>query len=313
MRCKAQSTAMPNGIASICNAAARPYRVDSADPISVIQWTRVGGMQLAQPGAIARPTVGELLRAWRAKRRLSQLEVGLTAGVSARHLSFIETGRARASAELLVALADVLDMPLRERNALLLAAGYAPRYSETQLDAPDMAAMQQAITRVLCAHDPYPGVALDRHWNIVVANKAAQRVLAIVAPELLAPPHNTFRLGLHPRGIAAHTSNFDEWGRHMLRELQRLADSAIDPEANALLEEVRGYPNVQALLATPPKTAPPYPLLVPCVLDIAGQRLSLFTTLATFGSPRDVTLAELTVELFYPADVATETALRAMA
>jgi transcriptional regulator with XRE-family HTH domain len=270
-------------------------------------------MQLAQPASPTTATVGELLRAWRAKRRLSQLEVGLTAGVSSRHLSFIETGRARASAELLVALADVLDMPLRERNALLLAAGFAPRYSETRLDAPDMAAARQAITRVLEAHHPYPGVALDRYWNIVVANAAAKRVLAIVSPELLATPHNTFRLGLHPCGIAAHTTNFDEWGRHMLRELQRLVDSAIDPAATALLDEVRAYPNVQALLAKPPKATPSNPLLVPCVLDIAGQRLSLFTTLATFGSPRDVTLAELTVELFYPADPATEAALRAMA
>jgi transcriptional regulator with XRE-family HTH domain len=257
-----------------------------------------------------RTSVGDLLRAWRAKRRLSQLEVGLTAGVSARHLSFIETGRARASAELLVALADVLDMPLRERNTLLLSAGFAPRYSETQLDAPDMAAMQQAITRVLDAHDPYPGVALDRHWNIVIANAAAQRLVAAVPPELLTPPHNIFRLGLHPRGLAACTANFDEWGRYMLRELQRLAESAIDPAASALLDEVRSYANVKALLGTPPKSAPSSPLLVPCVLDIGGQRLSLFTTLATFGSPRDVTLAELTVELFYPADAATQGALR---
>ncbi len=270
-------------------------------------------MHLDQPAASTRTTVGDLLRAWRTKRRLSQLEVGLTAGVSARHLSFIETGRARASAELLVALADVLDMPLRERNALLLAAGFAPRYSETQLDAPDMAAMQQAITRVLGAHDPYPGVALDRHWNIVIANAAAQRMVALVAPELRALPHNIFRLGLHPRGIAAHTTNFDEWGRYTLRELERLADGSVDRELAALQDEVRGYANVQALLATPPKAAPSNPMLVPCVLDIAGQRLSLFTTLATFGSPRDVTLAELTVELFYPADAATERVLRAMA
>lgn len=270
-------------------------------------------MQVDQPVAATRTTVGELLRAWRAKRRLSQLAVGLTAGVSARHLSFIETGRARASAELLVALADVLDLPLRERNALLLAAGFAPRYTETPLDAPDMAAMQQAIARVLDAHDPYPGVALDRHWNIVIANAAAQRMVSIVPPELRALPHNIFRLGLHPRGIAACTSNFDEWGRYMLRELQRLADAAIDPAVTALLDEVRSYPNVQALLKTPPLSAPTNPLLVPCVLDVAGQRLSLFTTLATFGSPRDVTLAELTVELFYPADAATEAALRASA
>ncbi len=270
-------------------------------------------MHLARSADVAPTTVGNLLRAWRAKRRLSQLEVGLTAGVSSRHLSFIETGRARASAEMLVALADVLDMPLRERNALLLAAGFAPRFSETQLDAPGMAAMHQAITRVLEAHDPYPGVALDRHWSIVIANAAAQRMVTVMPPDLLAPPLNIFRLGLHPRGMASRTANFDEWGRYMLRELQRLADAAIDPVATALLDEVRGYPNVQALLKTPPLSAPTNPLLVPCVLDIAGQRLSLFTTLATFGSPRDVTLAELTVELFYPADAATEQALRAMA
>jgi transcriptional regulator with XRE-family HTH domain len=262
---------------------------------------------------LARPGVGELLRAWRGKRRLSQLEVGLTAGVSARHLSFVETGRSKPSAELLVALADVLDMPLRERNALLLAAGFAPRYSETRLDAPDMAAVQQAITRVLDAHDPYPGVALDRTWNVVVANGAARRLLALLPPDLVAPtPHNLLRLSLHPRGMAAFTTNFDEWGRYLLRELQRLADGGLDEPAAALLAEVRRYPNVQALLSRAPSATPTNALLVPCVLDIGGRRLALFTTLATFGSPRDVTLAELTVELFYPADAETETALRSM-
>lgn len=269
-------------------------------------------MQLITPAIAARTSVGDLLRAWRAKRRLSQLEVGLTAGVSSRHLSFIETGRANASAELLVALADVLDMPLRERNALLLAAGFAPRYSATDLAAPSMAAMHQAITRVLDAHDPYPGVALDRHWNIVIANAAAQRLVGALAPELMAPAPNIFRAGLHPRGMAAFTSNFDEWGRSMLRELQRLAGDSLDSTAAALLDEVRAYPNVQALLQKP-APAPAHELLVPCVLEMHGQRLSLFTTLATFGSPRDVTLAELTVELFYPVDAATEAVLRAAA
>ena len=264
------------------------------------------------PVRAAAAPLGDLLRAWRAKRRLSQLELGLRAGVSPRHLSFIETGRSRASAELLVALADVLDLPLRERNALLLAGGHAPRWRETPLDAPDMAAMRQAITRVLDAHDPFPGSALDRHWNIVVANRAAQRLVALVPEELREPRPNTFRLGLHPRGIAAFTVNFDDWGRHLLQELQRLADDTLDAGAAALLDEVSAYPNVQALLraAAPPPTAAPQ-LLVPCVLDLHGQRLSLFTTLATFGSPRDVTLAELAVELFYPADAATEQALRA--
>lgn len=271
-------------------------------------------MPATAPALVAsRPTAGGLLRAWRAKRRLSQLEVGLTAGVSARHLSFIETGRARPSAELLVALADVLDMPLRERNELLLAAGFAPRYPQNALDAPGMAAMRQAITRVLDAHDPYPGVALDRHWNLVIANAAAQRLVSLVPPELMAPAPNIFRLGLHPRGMAAHTANFEAWGRYLLRELQRLADGSLDPAAAALLEEVRAYPNVRELLSHPPAALPADELLVPCVLELQGQRLALFTTLATFGSPRDVTLAELTVELFYPADAATEAALRALA
>lgn len=269
-------------------------------------------MQDLAPPAVATPrqSVGDLLRAWRAKRRLSQLEVGLTAGVSARHLSFIETGRARASAELLVALADVLDMPLRERNTLLLAAGFAPRYPQTDLGAPNMAAMQQAITRVLDAHDPLPGIALDRLGDIVVANRAAQRLVGVVPPELMQPAPNVFRLGLHPRGLAGFTANFEDWGRHLLRELQRLADGSLDADAAALLDEVRAYPNVQALLRTPAALPRTPQLLVPCVLDIAGQRLSFFTTLATFGSPRDVTLAELTVELFYPSDEATGAALR---
>jgi transcriptional regulator with XRE-family HTH domain len=270
--------------------------------------TSVRAADAALPGAAS---LGDLLRAWRGRRRLSQLELGLRAGVSPRHLSFVETGRSRASAELLVALGDVLDLPLRERNALLLAGGHAPRYAETPLDAPDTTAMQQAITRVLDAHDPFPGIALDRHWNIVVANRAAQRLVALVPQELREPRANTFRLGLHPRGIAAVTVNFDDWGRHLLHELQRLADDTLDGSAATLLDEVRGYPNVQALLHRPtPSPAAPQ-LLVPCVIDVNGQRLSLFTTLATFGSPRDVTLAELTVELFYPADAATQQALRA--
>lgn len=170
--------------------------------------------------------------------------------------------------------------------------------------------MHQAITRVLDAHDPYPGVALDRHWNIVIANAAAQRLVGALPPELMAPAANIFRAGLHPRGMAAFTSNFDEWGRTMLRELQRLADDTLDGTAAALLDEVRAYPNVQALLQKP-VPAPAHELFVPCVLELNGQRLSLFTTLATFGSPRDVTLAELTVELFYAADAATEAVLRA--
>jgi transcriptional regulator with XRE-family HTH domain len=259
---------------------------------------------------IDRPaSVGDLLRAWRSKRRLSQLEVGLVAGVSARHLSFVETGRAKPSPELLLAVAEVLNVPLRERNALLLAAGYAPRYPQTAWAAADMAHVSQAIERLLAAHDPYPGVALDRSWNVVAANAAARRLIAAVPAELLAPAPNIFRLGLHPRGFAAFTGNFDEWGRYMLSQLEGVADESLDGEFDALLAEVRSYPNVKALAPAPSGLAQPS-LLLPCVLDVNGQHLSLFTTLARLGTPRDVTLSELTVELFYPADAATEAALQ---
>lgn len=264
--------------------------------------------------AATRPrSAGELLRAWRAKRRLSQMELALRAGVSPRHLSCVENGRSRAGAELLVALAEVLDLPLREANALLLAGGYAPRHPQTDLGAPDMAAIREALTRVLDAHDPYPGVALDGRWNIVIANAAARRLIGALPPEVLAPVPNMFRAGLHPQGMAAFTLNFDEWGRHLLRELQRLADASLDESLWALADEVRGYPNVRALLQRSPAEPPAHALLVPCVLELQGRRLALFTTLATFGSPRDVTLAETTVELFYPADAATGQALRALA
>jgi transcriptional regulator with XRE-family HTH domain len=265
------------------------------------------------PPPVAAPSAGEILRAWRGKRRVSQMELALTAGVSPRHLSFIETGRARASAEVLMALGEALQMPLRERNALLLAAGFAPRFPQTPLDAPGLAAMRAAVTRVLDAHDPYPGLALDRHWNLVVANRAAQRMVGVLPPALAsAQPLNVFRIGLHPQGMAAHTANFDEWGRYMLRELQRLSDASLDPALQALLDEVQAYPNVAGLRRRS-EPAPADGLIVHCVLLHGAQRLSMFTTLATFGSPRDVTLAELTVELFYPADAATEAALRALA
>ncbi len=265
-------------------------------------------MQLAATPHTATP-VGDLLRAWRSKRRLSQLEVGLVAGVSARHLSFVETGRAKPSPELLLAVAEVLQVPLRERNALLLAAGYAPRYPQTPWNAPDMALVTQAVERLLNAHDPYPGVALDRGWNVVAANRAARHVLAVVPPALLSPAPNIFRISLHPQGMAAFTSNFDEWGRYMVSQLEGLVDGSLAGELDSLLDEVRGYANVQALRpASNVRTAPT--LLLPCVLHIGGQDLSLFTALARLGTPRDVTLSELTVELFYPADAATEAALR---
>lgn len=255
---------------------------------------------------------GPLLRAWRSKRRVSQLALSLDAGISARHLSFVENGRSQPSADLLGALAEQLKLPLRERNELFLAAGYAPRFAETPLDAPDMAGIVAALKRLLDAHDPYPGVALDRNWNVVLANRAAGALVALLPPRLTTPALNIFRASLHPEGFAAITENFSEWGRHLLDELTHFAASSLDGSAAALLEEVRAYPNVRALLAEPRASGgESRQLLIPCTLTLPNQRLSMFTTLATFGSARDVTLAELKVELFYPADAASAAALGA--
>jgi transcriptional regulator with XRE-family HTH domain len=273
----------------------------------------------ARPRTAARPNarsddVGVLLRAWRDKRRLSQLALALDTGVSARHLSFVETGRSRPSATLVAALAERMQVPLRERNRLMLAAGYAPRYTETPLDADALGGVKRALQRLLDAHDPYPGVALDRHWNVVLANRAATRLVALLPATLAGPPLNLFRASLHPEGFAARTANFAEWGRYLLGVLRRIESSAVDPVASALLEEVGAYPNVRALTDAPPLALEAERgLLVSCELALPDARLALFTTLATLGLPRDITLAELTVELFYPADEATGDALRRLA
>lgn len=261
--------------------------------------------------AMQRRDVGLLLRGWRERRKLSQMALALDVGVSPRHLCFVETGRSRPSAELLLSMSEHLDVPLRQRNELLLAAGYAPRYQERGLDAPDLAAVRGALQRLLDVHDPYPGVALDGRFNVVLANAAAGRLAALLPPEL-ATPLNMFRASLHPKGFAARTSNFGEWGRHLLRELAWLRANTGDAAIAALADEVMGYPNVAALLAQDqPPPDPAHAVLLPCILELGGQRLSLFTTRANLGTPRDVTLDELTVELFYPADAATEAALRA--
>ena len=271
--------------------------------------------ETAAASAATRPdTVGPLLREWRTRRRLSQMDLALDVGVSTRHLSFIETGRARPSPGVLLALAEQLDVPLRERNRLLLAAGYAPRYAERPLDSEAMAPVRASLQRLLDAHDPYPGVALDRHWNVVLANRAAQGLVALLPPALQGPPLNLMRASLHPQGFAAHTANFDDWGRYLVDALQRAATQSGDPGLLALDAEVRAYPTVAALRAADAPAVPAAPpLLLPCVMRLPQGLLSMFTTLTTFGTPRDITLQELCIELFYPADAASEALLRAAA
>lgn len=261
---------------------------------------------------LPRQDVGPLLREWRQRRKLSQMALALDVGVSPRHLSFVETGRSRPSPELLLAMSEQLAVPLRQRNELLLVAGYAPRYSETRLDAPGLDAVRGALQHLLKAHDPYPGMALDRGGNVVMTNAAARRLVAQLPSELTQPTLNIYRASLHPQGFAAVTENFGEWGRHLLHELAWLRDSSGDAELVALAEEVMAYPNVVALMeAEPPMPDAAVALVLTCVMNLGGQRVALFTTRASIGAPRDVTLAELTMELFYPADAASEAVLRA--
>ncbi|MES3032422.1 MAG: helix-turn-helix transcriptional regulator [Gemmatimonadota bacterium] len=256
---------------------------------------------------------GPLLRTWREKRRLSQLALALDAGVSSRHLSFVETGRAAPSAEMIVRLAEALRIPLRERNHLLLAAGYAPAYDEQPLSSPPLLIVTDALQRLLDAHDPYPGVALDRQWNVVLTNAASRRMLSLLPDSLRTPSVNMFRASLHPDGFAAFTTNFAAWARHIVGQLELLADTTLDTSIQSLLDEVREYPNVRRLLGMPLTSRDLHGgILLSCQLTLGDTRLSLFTTLATLGSPRDVTLSELKVELFYPADAETGDALRRM-
>lgn len=258
--------------------------------------------------------VGELLRGWRQRPRLSQLDLAGEAAVSTRHLSYVETGRSLPSREMLLRLAERLEVPLRERNRLLLAAGYAPRYAEHMLDEPALEAARAALQRLLAAHDPYPGLVLDRQWNVVLANRTAHRLTALLPEALRQAPLNIFRASLHPQGFAALTANFDEWGGHLLDTLQRVALRTGDPGLLALEQEVLTYPNVQSLRARrgPAQSGGVPQVLLPCIVQLPSGMLSMFTTLTTFGSPHDVTLAELCVELFYPSDAASETLLRAM-
>jgi transcriptional regulator with XRE-family HTH domain len=252
-----------------------------------------------------------MVRDWRIRRRRSQMDLALDVGVSPRHLSFVETGRSRPSPELVLALADRLEVPLRERNVLLLSAGYAPRYPETSLDAAAMARVRAALQRLLDSHDPYPGVVIDRLWNVVLANEAAALLAQGLPDHLVDPTMNVFRVCLHPDGLASRILNFEEFGFYLLAQLYRSAVLTGDAELQRLADEVSQYPNVIGLGEWRRTAAADEPtLLVPLRLDVGGAELSLFTTLTTFGTPQDITLAELAVELFFPADEETDALLR---
>src|SRR5688500_4587478 len=250
--------------------------------------------------------IGDLLRDWRQRRRLSQLDLSNEAAVSARHLSFVETGRSKPSRELVLHLAEHLDVPLRERNSLLMAAGYAPVYRERSLDDAEMDPVRGALDMILAGHEPYPAVIVDRLWNLVTANTAALTLFtAGVAPALLEPPVNVVRLGVHPDGLAPRTRNLAEFSEHLLIRLQRQLAVSPDAELQALYDEVVEYPGVSQ--ESPVVIDPTTLLFVPMLFQApGGEELSLFSTLATFGTALDITLAELSIEAFFPADPATE-------
>ena len=265
--------------------------------------------------APAPPRVGVLLRDWRQRRRLSQLDLSLEAEVSTRHLSFVETGRSTPSRELVLHLAEHLDVPLRERNTLLLAAGYAPTYRQTPLDADDMAPVREAVEKILAGHDPYPAVVVDRQWNLVAANDALLMVLTDgVDPVLLAPPANVLRASLHPDGLAPRIVNFRQWTDHLLERLDRQIAASGDPALVALRDELLPLPGVAGPREVADADADPAArLFVPLVLRTGdGPPLRFFSTVATFGTALDITVAELAIESFFPADEATALALAAV-
>jgi transcriptional regulator with XRE-family HTH domain len=259
---------------------------------------------------IQRPRIGELLREWRQRRRMSQLDLALDAGVSARHLSFVETGRSKPSAELVVHLAERLDVPLRERNGLLLAAGFAPVYAQRELAASEMGPVRDAIDRVLAGHEPYPAVVVDRHWGMVGANRALAVLTDGVSPELLAPPVNVLRASLHPDGVAPRIVNLGEWRAHLLDRLGRQAVLSGDPALFALHEELAGYPGASRAHSPDPAAGD---IAVPLRLRHGDGELVFISTATTFGTAIDITVSELTIESFFPADEATAGFLRSRA
>lgn len=255
--------------------------------------------------------VGGLLREWRQRRRLSQLELACEADISTRHLSFVETGRAQPSREMLLHLAEQLEVPIRDRNVLLVAAGYAPLFPERALKDPVLVAARAAIDLVLERQKPYPAFALDRHWRIVASNAALPELYEGVAPELLEPPIDAMRLSLHPQGLAPRIANLAEWRAHLLFRLRHQVELTADPVLIALLREVSLYPASAGPAFAP--TGLEHEVAVPFRFRMPEGILSFFSMTTIFGTPVDVMLSELALELFFPADDETDAAVRRMA
>lgn len=256
--------------------------------------------------------IGSMIRQWRLRRRMSQLDLAGEAEISQRHLSFIESGRSRPSREMVLHLSERLDVPLRQRNTLLVAAGFAPSFGERPLEHPRLAAALNAVQRVLAGHEPNPAIAVDRHWNLVAANACAAAFLdSVDEPSLAAPPVNVLRLSLHPGGLAPRILNLAEWRAHLLERIRRLIDATCDPQLEALETELLAYPAPvsRTRVVHDESTAIAHPLRI----RLGDSVLSLISTITVFGTPLDVTLSELAIESFFPADEETRFALQRMA
>jgi transcriptional regulator with XRE-family HTH domain len=253
---------------------------------------------------------GAHLREWRQRRRMSQLDLALEAEISARHLSFVETGKSQPSREMVLRLAEQLDVPLRERNVLLSAAGFAPVFPERTLDDPQMQNARRAVELVLKGHEPYPALAIDRHWTMIAANAAVSPLLAGIPAALVTPPVNVLRLSMHPDGLSGRIVNLPQWRAHLLERVRRQTELTADPVLVELLRELESYPA--------PRSAGPAPksdyadVIVPLRLKAGDAVLSFISTTTVFGTPQDITLSELALETFFPADPQTAEILRGM-
>ena len=259
--------------------------------------------------------VGKLIQHWRHVRRKSQLALSLEAGVSARHLGFLELGRSQPSREMVVLLADALDVPLRERNSLLVAAGYAPLYRETGLTAPELGHAQKALRLILDHHEPYPAVVMDPHWNLIQTNRGAERFFArLLPPSSSTSPPNVVRLMFDPQGLRPCVANWEEAAGALIRRVHREALGGVPDDATVqLLEEVLAYPDVPKRWRTPESLGLTPPPLVAIQFRKGDLAMDYFSTVTTLGTPQDITLQEMRIECFFPADARTEAAAHALA
>ena len=264
--------------------------------------------------ATAQQPVGDLLREWRQRRRMSQLDLACEADISTRHLSFLETGRSLPSRDMVLHLAEQLEVPLRERNVLLVAAGFAPVFAERPLEDPALQTARKAVDLVLAGHEPYPALAVDRHWTLVAANAAVGRLIGSADASLLQPPVNVLRLSLHPKGLAPRIANLPEWRAHLLARLHRQIEVSADPVLSSLMRELTAYPVSDKSRPHKPASDREFAsVVVPMQFTTKAGTLSFFSTTTVFGTPLDITLSELALESFFPADAATAAALRQLA